>query len=83
KKESKNRPGQRARRLKNAKLYGEDANHLKASKKDKGKRQKRMDKEGATPVPSAPTESFHPSWEAKRKQKELLSLAKEVKGKKT
>ncbi|KAJ2706995.1 E3 SUMO-protein ligase pli1 [Coemansia sp. IMI 203386] len=49
KKAPKNRPGQQARRMMNAKIYGDDANHIKA---------------------------------AKRKQREILDKAKDVKGQK-
>ncbi|KAJ1644477.1 hypothetical protein J3B02_000589 [Coemansia erecta] len=82
KKASKNRPGQRARQAKNAETYGEDANHLKARKKNKDKYKKRSEKT-EKPNSSGPAESVHPSWEAKRKEKELLDKAKNVKGQKT
>lgn len=56
----KNRPGQRARRLKWEKKYGKEANHVKKiielQIKEKEKEKKR--------------EAVHPSWDAKKREKE-------------
>ncbi|KAJ2864133.1 hypothetical protein GGH94_003127 [Coemansia aciculifera] len=87
--ERKNRPGQRARRQKFEQVYGKEANHIKLLTKDKKPRDKpkRLSptSDAATPKPAAAaaantTEQMHPSWEAKRRQKEILAQAKEVKG---
>ncbi|KAJ1880019.1 hypothetical protein LPJ57_002501 [Coemansia sp. RSA 486] len=80
KKAPKNRPGQQARRMMNAKIYGDDANHIKAAKKDKHKKEKR--EKNSDKASSAQAGSVHPSWEAKRRQKEILDKAKDVKGQK-
>ncbi|KAJ2826214.1 hypothetical protein GGI24_002960 [Coemansia furcata] len=86
--ERKNRPGQRARRQKFEQVYGKEANHIKLLTKDKKPRDKpkrhATTGDAATPKPAAAsaTEQMHPSWEAKRRQKEILAQAKEVKGNK-
>ncbi|KAJ2802883.1 hypothetical protein H4S07_004591, partial [Coemansia furcata] len=86
--ERKNRPGQRARRQKFEQVYGKEANHIKLLTKDKKPRDKpkrhATTSDAATPKPAAAnaTEQMHPSWEAKRRQKEILAQAKEVKGNK-
>ncbi|KAJ2459860.1 hypothetical protein GGF42_001202 [Coemansia sp. RSA 2424] len=88
--ERKNRPGQRARRQKLEQMYGNEANHIKLLTKDKKPRDKPKKhfsaSEAAAPKPATaaagPSEQMHPSWEAKRRQKEILAQAKEVKGNK-
>ncbi|KAJ2074315.1 hypothetical protein GGH13_001403 [Coemansia sp. S155-1] len=85
--ERKNRPGQRARRQKFEQVYGKEANHIKLLTKDKKPRDKpkkhapTSDAAPSKPSATATTaEQMHPSWEAKRRQKEILAQAKEVKG---
>ncbi|KAJ2007070.1 hypothetical protein H4R26_001016 [Coemansia thaxteri] len=90
--ERKNRPGQRARRQKFEKMYGKEANHVKLLTKDKkpaDKPQSRVKAGGnsmpkpanaTAGTPAAASEQMHPSWEAKRRQKEILEQAKAVKG---
>ncbi|KAJ2734128.1 hypothetical protein IW152_002570 [Coemansia sp. BCRC 34962] len=91
--ERKNRPGQRARQQKFEQMYGNEANHIKLLTKDKKPRDKPKKQtptsSAATPRPVAAVaatantaEQMHPSWEAKRRQKEILAQAKEVKGNK-
>ncbi|KAJ2909754.1 hypothetical protein GGI21_001566, partial [Coemansia aciculifera] len=90
--ERKNRPGQRARRQKLEQIYGKEANHIKLLTKDKKLRDKPSGRHStsnsAAPKPTAATaaaganEQMHPSWEAKRRQKEILAQAKQVKGNK-
>ncbi|KAJ2758840.1 hypothetical protein IWQ57_006713, partial [Coemansia nantahalensis] len=92
----KNRPGQRARRQQYEKMYGDEANHVKltkkVSKKDTGKRPtetrgqhnpaastKKPRHDAGDAAPPAKASSVHPSWEAKRREKELLAKAKTVK----
>lgn len=67
----KNRKGQRARRAEWEQRYGADARHLVKPES--------LHKSGNYPVAirvkeNAPKESLHPSWEAKRKQKEALKI---------
>ncbi|KXN72537.1 hypothetical protein CONCODRAFT_68943 [Conidiobolus coronatus NRRL 28638] len=87
----KNRPGQRARRQKFEKLYGEQANHVKQQQQleaDEKKRKERLRKQhllskGKNPDKvSKPAkseekqpENLHPSWVAKQQQKALMANA--------
>lgn len=70
-KRGKNRLGQQARRQQWEKVYGEEAKHLKAVSdlKDEVLPSRTTIKEGLRA--SAENDSLHPSWEAKRKEKEL------------
>ncbi|KAJ2530175.1 hypothetical protein EV175_007316, partial [Coemansia sp. RSA 1933] len=75
----------RARRQKFEKIYGDDANHIKLQQKDKKSKTAaaKNDKDQydqKTPKSDADADKLHPSWEAKRKQKEVMNLAKNVKG---
>ncbi|PIA19675.1 hypothetical protein COEREDRAFT_78978 [Coemansia reversa NRRL 1564] len=76
---TKNRPGQRARRKQYENMYGEEANHIKLSKKEKNHHSSANSSQPAT---AEKDEEVHPSWQAKRHEKELLEQAKSVKGKK-
>ncbi|KAJ1798375.1 hypothetical protein LPJ59_002538 [Coemansia sp. RSA 2399] len=82
--EPRNRPGQRARRQKFEKIYGDEANHVKLRQKDKKPKRTFSDDKAQgireTPKPDTSADKLHPSWEAKRKQKEIMDRAKHVKG---
>ncbi|KAJ2161232.1 hypothetical protein GGF46_001660 [Coemansia sp. RSA 552] len=84
-KTQKNRPGQRARRKQYEEMYGKDANHIQLRLKEKKSRGSSA-KRSATAADSVPAkapkqqEPVHPSWEAKRREKELMEQAKSVKG---
>ncbi|KAJ2081114.1 hypothetical protein H4R24_002585 [Coemansia sp. RSA 988] len=75
----KNRPGQRARRKQYEDKYGEEANHIKQSKKEKKQHNSNKPRNS---LAAEKDEKVHPSWQAKRREKELLDQAKNVKGKK-
>ncbi|KAJ1667153.1 hypothetical protein EV178_001646 [Coemansia sp. RSA 1646] len=82
--EQRNRPGQRARRQKFEKMYGDEANHIKLRQKDK-KTKRSFNYSNASTSQSAhkqdaDSDKLHPSWEAKKKQKEIMEQAKNVKG---
>lgn len=87
----KNRPGQRARRQKYEKMYGSEANHIKIMTKDKKppkpqfEKKKQKGVEGPTvklETSSKTLQQMHPSWEAKRREKQIMEEAKNVKGNK-
>ncbi|KAI8320628.1 hypothetical protein GQ54DRAFT_298533 [Martensiomyces pterosporus] len=85
----KNRPGQRARRMMYEKKYGKEANHVKLLAKDKkpkagaerpdkansklGHKHKAGPKNGDGN--STNTAPMHPSWEAKRRERQMLASA--------
>ncbi|KAJ2726984.1 E3 SUMO-protein ligase pli1 [Coemansia sp. Benny D115] len=88
-KKKKNRAGQKARRLLYEQKYGSEANHIKLLQKKKtwfGKstvgshKAKHADEKPPKPAAPVSLEPVHPSWEAKRKQKELMEQAKSIKG---
>ncbi|KAK9767566.1 hypothetical protein K7432_002539 [Basidiobolus ranarum] len=73
-KPKKNRPGQRARKMMWEKLHGNNANHIKAqieAEKQAAQVAKWRAQQtfGDKPRQRATTEKLHPSWEAKKKQK--------------
>lgn len=71
----KNRPGQQARRQKWEQLYGQQANHLQQQQQQQQRnRQPAHRRSGQQPEQPVP-ESLHPSWEAKRRQRELMKGA--------
>jgi hypothetical protein len=72
-KERKNRPGQRARREKWEKKYGENANHLKLKKNNAVKSFKNSDKKK-----EKDSQSKHPSWDAKIKKREMEEKLKSM-----
>jgi hypothetical protein len=83
-KERKNRPGQRARREKWEKKYGQDANHLKLKKNnavkslknsDRKKSFKSLDRKDQSEKDS---QSKHPSWDAKIKKREMEEKLKSM-----
>ncbi|KAJ2360071.1 hypothetical protein H4S01_005888, partial [Coemansia sp. RSA 2610] len=87
----KNRPGQRQRRRQYEREYGQEANHIKIWQKEKKPRndfksQRQPHSASAKPAkdtrPNAKDQKLHPSWEAKRREKELLEQAKSIKGQK-
>ncbi|KAJ9082735.1 hypothetical protein DSO57_1001803 [Entomophthora muscae] len=65
----KNRPGQRHRRKIYEQEFGEEANHVKSKIESNPHPQK----PSGSSKPK-PEEKLHPSWEAKRKQKLLISM---------
>ncbi|KAJ2401745.1 hypothetical protein GGI23_001192 [Coemansia sp. RSA 2559] len=83
--EPRNRPGQRARRQRFEKIYGSEANHIKLHQKDKKPKRAfnhNYDKARGShraPKSDASVDKLHPSWEAKKKQKEIMEQAKNVK----
>ncbi|KAJ1737478.1 hypothetical protein LPJ72_000449 [Coemansia sp. Benny D160-2] len=93
--ERRNRPGQRARRQKYENMYGDEANHIKLKRKDKKPKQSfnhtdtnidnnrkkiyvspRQERQKS----NTQDEKLHPSWEAKKKQKEIMEQALNTKG---
>jgi hypothetical protein len=72
--EKKNRPGQRARREKWEKKYGENANHLKKSKKVEITKSKKEESR---------KEEKHPSWDARIKKREMEEKLIKSRGKGT
>ncbi|CAO3616351.1 unnamed protein product [Cunninghamella blakesleeana] len=80
--EKKNRPGQRQRRQKWLAVYGDDAKHV-VEEKDKRKHQNKQNKQKPKSTPQSKDknkqpqnpEEFHPSWQAKRQQQEMMSKA--------
>ncbi|KAI9489708.1 Bud-site selection protein [Zychaea mexicana] len=85
----KNRMGQRERRKKLEELYGKEANHIKEARKAKqhlGKKGNgKKSGDGAPSVkqqsPKQNVEEFHPSWQAKLKQQEMMAKALSGEGK--
>ncbi|KAJ2353516.1 hypothetical protein GGF43_003479 [Coemansia sp. RSA 2618] len=88
----KNRPGQRQRRRQHEREFGSDANHVKLLEREKPRgnpgQQRRQhaagaeQSKGSKPALSAKDQTMHPSWEAKRRERELLEQAKTIKGQK-
>ncbi|KAJ2151583.1 hypothetical protein GGF45_003432 [Coemansia sp. RSA 551] len=83
--DKKNRPGQRQRRRQHEREFGNDANHIKLLEKEKAhsnSRQRLQPQPHAAVAsqPKAKEQTMHPSWEAKRRERELLEQAKTVKG---
>lgn len=70
----RNRKGQRARRLEWERLYGKAAAHLQKRPTAGGRPGAAAKATAATPAATA-TEKLHPSWEAQRRQRELLKAA--------
>ncbi|KAI9474999.1 hypothetical protein LPJ55_004106 [Coemansia sp. RSA 990] len=89
----KNRPGQRQRRKQYEQLYGDEANHIKIWKKEKKPSHSSNQHKQNIAEPAKETkptgaaannksQAMHPSWEAKRRERELLEQAKSIKGQK-
>lgn len=77
-KSSGNRKGQRARRAEWERLYGDGARHLqRPSETVTAPRYKKDEMNESAPKKKdrQPSERLHPSWEAKRQQKEQMKLA--------
>ncbi|KAI8375977.1 uncharacterized protein BYT42DRAFT_572965 [Radiomyces spectabilis] len=79
--EKKNRPGQRARRQKWEEMYGDKAKHVQAEReKDQKAREEKAkqqvkNKSQKPQIMAEDMETFHPSWQAKRQQQEMMAKA--------
>ncbi|KAJ1962946.1 hypothetical protein GGI12_002338 [Dipsacomyces acuminosporus] len=78
----KNRPGQRARRAMYEKKYGKEANHIKILTKDKKPKREAAERpyssgkrSSSNKSSSGSAEPVHPSWEAKRRERQMLASA--------
>jgi hypothetical protein len=78
----KNRPGQRARQKQWEKLYGEKANHVKKQKKEQPPKRDNFKRQGKyanskrkLANANESPEKLHPSWKAKKEQKQKESAA--------
>ncbi|KAI8149465.1 hypothetical protein BJV82DRAFT_685692 [Fennellomyces sp. T-0311] len=78
-KKKPNRMGQRNRRKLFEEQYGKEANHIKEARKARqhlGKKGAKKDtKDKPAPKPKQNMEEFHPSWQAKRQQQEMMAAA--------
>ncbi|KAJ1950611.1 hypothetical protein EC988_004327 [Linderina pennispora] len=72
-KQPKNRMGQRARRRLAERKFGKEANHIKVLEKEKKPRvQQTEQRQPKAPIKEQP---MHPSWEAKRRERQMLAMA--------
>ena len=60
----RNRKGQQARRIEFEQRYGQDARHLQMPRQERPR-----------PIIQQSDEKLHPSWEAQRRQRDLLKMA--------